>query len=320
MNVFQHRAALALAGFIFSATAVHADRVVLKTGEVFEGKILFSSDKEVAVRLHRGGVVSFRSSRIESVRHDGQPPLIQSSREPLPKPVPDVDLPGTPTLWPARQTSPAGETGALSLSERLGETTTRLDSGSEDDSDLLDDPFDGTSVGFRLYPPLGFVQVERETAAAVFEDPATKANLTVVSYESSDAVEAIKRRAQQAYTEQLEQFRVVRDEQVSDTVAETWRLEVRSVIQGEEIRQIQTFAGTAGRVVVLTYTCAEKDFGKFSPSFDASIESLTVLPPPETPEIDPSSGSEAERAPSRPSPQRSPSEAVMERLRLQLEG
>ena len=75
------RGALAFLVAALLSPASRADMVVLKTGEVFMGKVLRSNADEVSIQLESGGVLSFRSSRVERVSVPGQDPSLEKALE-----------------------------------------------------------------------------------------------------------------------------------------------------------------------------------------------------------------------------------------------
>src|SRR2546426_6872124 len=90
------------------ATPLAADTVVLRTGEVFSGKVLRANQEEVSIQLESGGILSFRANRVGRVRQqgrsvDGSDTIVynaapEPSLEPAPLPAAPASGPGAPPL------------------------------------------------------------------------------------------------------------------------------------------------------------------------------------------------------------------------------
>ncbi len=287
-----HATLLTLTATIVCISSVRADRVELVTGEVFFGDILRADEREVSVRLKGGGVISFTKARVRYYRRnligeDGMRsrPQLDAPREwsndqpaSIPQRKPPVQASGTfPSFDPApvapTQTTTATKAGNTSDGARRLPT----------DPKLVEPRFSDSERSFSIAPPKGFFPGPEHgdaRIAAYFRDLVHQANLTILTYPSSESIEAIKRRAARSYALQVSNFKVVRDQPLVGAPFRAWLFDVKSTLAGESVRQVQIFASNEESVFVLTYSSSARNFEKLRESIAESIRSFEILQTP----------------------------------------
>ncbi len=262
---------------LLAAVPCRADKIELRTGEVFFGDILRANEREVSIRLHGGGILSFRVAQVRSYRkdiRDGNDWKLETHvRTPEPSaPSNYVTLPESDD-----ETDVDRRTG---VGPALPEVRMRDGSPRPPRYDLVDDVIKHAEAGYRVAPPKGFLRKDGALSSSVvgyFEHPVTSANLTVLSYRSDEKIRAIKTRAAESYAEQAQNIHVVRDEPFGGETLAGWIFEVRNRIAGSSVRQIQVFTRRDEWVFVLTYSSPENAFGRYEEAFAESIRSLELV-------------------------------------------
>ena len=253
-----------------------ADRVELKTGEVFFGEILRADKREVSVRLNGGGVISFRMNKVSYFRKNFVVP-----DEWVPTPVLEIDSDFDIDTGPELLTYATSFQGSPSPSSEVKPTKSgiSLNRSAPLDSTLVHDLVTDTTNGFQVAPPRGLLTWEKGDDPSVigyYYDPVTQANLNIVALEpSSESIEVIKKKTSRSYAKRMSSFKVVRDQPLRDVPYDGWLFEVKVELAGVEVHQLHVFAKTRGKSFSLTYSTSIAHFPEFSSAFAESIRSFT---------------------------------------------
>ena len=100
---FLTRALLVAAACLAGTPAGGADRVELKTGDVFSGKILRETRDEVAIQISGGGVLTFKSSLVKRLRRSGADSTEEEAPAPAEKAPQEGGAPGATKREPDPQ-------------------------------------------------------------------------------------------------------------------------------------------------------------------------------------------------------------------------
>jgi hypothetical protein len=259
-----------LGGRVFAA-----DRLELKTGEVFYGKILRHSDKEVSIELASGGVLSFRMESVKRVRKESsdweeEEAVDDKKREP--PPLPPVPPPVPVKQPPPVPVSPPPELPDAPPVEKRPEV--------EDEENVVADSI----RGFAVATPRGFVswpEAQSPSVPLAVRDAIAQSSFTISTYPSEDSVLDIKRNAIRSYTEQFKIFSVHRDEKIekgpTGAEPEAWLIEIQSRLGEVTVWQLQLFTKREGEVFILTYSATEDMYEKSKESFEKSVGTFRFL-------------------------------------------
>ncbi len=257
-----------------------ADRVELKTGEVFFGKILRADRREVSMRLQSGGILSFRRNQVALFRKN-----YVTSDEWIPSPVLPVDDPAfDPQAADPVDTSSGGsptpvETGSSPTPADTEEPDDGISLGSaaELDPALVRPPVEDSRL--RVSPPRCFLDWEPPNGSTLrrFYDPVTQADLDIVDLGTTvETIETIKTKTSRAHARETGTgLRVLQDERVRDVAYEGWYFEFQEEIGETAIRRVWLFARGARSALLLRYSCPEEHYGEFRRPFGESIRSFS---------------------------------------------
>ncbi|MEM7235919.1 MAG: hypothetical protein AAF517_27375, partial [Planctomycetota bacterium] len=245
-----------------------ADRVELKSGEVFFGRILRCVEAEVSIQLESGGILSFRMSQVEEVRQrksetevpvsilddDVDDDVVEELIPELPEPLPvEVQIETAPPPPPKRSTEPNTDetTGAAIRDDRLG---------------------------FSLLPPSGLVSQPQTQNSEVrtFKDPVSNATLTISSYPGDAELLELKKRVAKTYSDQLELLEIERDAPLDRNGYEAWVIQVSGELGGVRMRHLKVLARASEGVVVLSYSATASSWRHHVESFESSVRSLRL--------------------------------------------
>lgn len=268
--------ALTLAGTP-GARAFATDLLELKTGEVFYGKILRHSDKEVSIELASGGVLSFRMESVKRVRNessdsDEEEAVDEKKREtpPLPPVLPPP---------PARKAPPVP---VAAPPERPEAAPIDKKPDVEEEQNVVTDSI----RGFAVATPRGFVswpEAQSPSVPLAVRDAITQSSFTISTYPSEDSVLDIKRNTIRSYTEQFKTFSVHRDEKIekdpTGAEPEAWLIEIQSRLGEVTVWQLQLFTKRDAEVFILTYSATEDMYEKSKQSFEKSVGTFRFLEP-----------------------------------------
>lgn len=274
-----------LVALLVGSLAQGLDRVELKTGEVFYGKILRLHEKEVSLCLSSGGVLSFRSERIQRVRVDGDPErseqwerLTGRREDPPAKERPPTQPLTTPSREPAsigdKVVVPASDASASADAKGSARTTKAAADGALEDRER----------GFAITPPRDYkAWPEAESAAVPLarRDPVTQASLTISTYPSPDPITTVKTATIRAYMEQFKVFWVERDETVEIEGAAgsepAWLVETRSRLGDLSLYQVQVFLKRGQEVFIVTYSGGESFWAAQRADVTKSLKSFRFI-------------------------------------------
>ncbi len=277
---------------VFCCGTLIADRIELKTGEVFFGKILRANRREVSMQLDSGGVLSFRMTQVGYFRKnfvvsDEWSPVLMIDDENLDgfvvQDFDDTSFQGSPST-PVDWRGPDGT--AIKPAGDLNRALVR--------------PAIQASRGFRVSPPRDFLDWENPDSSAVkrFYDPVTQASLDIPDLGPRKAsLKSIQTKITRADAADGNPEReVLKDQQVRDTRYEGWYFEFQEAAGASSTRQIWLFAKGKHGVLLLKYSSPVEFFGEFRRSFAESIRSFSPeeardvepsVTPPEQPEAPP---------------------------------
>lgn len=269
-------AGVIVVGFITSA--LYADRVELKSGEVFIGDILRADADEVSIKLQAGGTISFPMERVEFFRRNFVASTDwDSDEESEDSDSGDVEKESEPVedlVDPVATWTPFAEENVKQQAETDEHEARKVDPLNPK---LVESSVQNQQHGFDLAPPKGFLVWpgdKNSASIAYYRDPVSGANLNVLAASSSESIETIKMGVTRTYREDVFNFRVVRDERLWKVPYDGWLLEVKSELGSDVIHQLQVYAMDKKRVVILTYSTLENGFAALSKSFEESIRSF----------------------------------------------
>jgi hypothetical protein len=283
-----------LAVVVGLATTVSADRLELRTGDVFFGTILRVTEDSVSIQLESGGILSFRTSGVRLIQRKirgtdtseiildrrGDPGEVDdpknASIRPLLSPPPAKDDPAAkePTTSPGHNDGPP-----FSTQPGIGgERTVSRPPGKPLLASRVSSPKHGVSVA----PPRSYAPWDGARSAKVpmaFKNARNGATFVVEWQVSTSSVEEVKNHSLRDYSDRFRVFHVVRDgplpaEGSAGGAPAGWILEVESHVGMLAIRQIQVFYKQKSEVFVLTYSGAAKGFDGLRPAIEASLESF----------------------------------------------
>ena len=269
---------------VFCCGTLLADRVELKTGEVFFGKILRANRREVSMRLESGGILSFRMIQVGFFRKN-----FVASDEWISSPVLLVDDPTSDnygSVDPVDDTSfQSSPSTPVDTQEPVG---IALGPTADIDLSLVRPPVEAPQ-GFRVSPPRVFLDWEKPGGSSVkrFYDPVTQASLDIVDLgPKKGSLASIKTETARAHAaDATTGLEVLQDQPVRDAPYEGWYFKFQQMVDGGSNDQIWLFVKGRNKVVVLKYSCPAKHFEAFRRSFAESIRSFS---PTETQDVEPS--------------------------------
>jgi hypothetical protein len=286
--------ALGFAAAVLVTASLLADRVVLTSGEVLDGKVVRLHDREVSIRLHSGGVLSFRASQLRLVRLEHKNGTFSTriyqkdersaapSGPPEPPPAAGSGAPSARKAGPPRDlvSLPPPAAGA-----REAPSPRPPPQAAPPPPELLAVTAAGAITDdqrrFRVVPPPGLLKAppspgEPEVVHS-YHDPFTHTTFTVAAYSSGDPLVEIKRKVASSYSNQFNSFRVIREKQLEGTPYEGWLVEVKSELGDVAMHQMQLFARSGPDVLILTYSAAEEQWPRYHDSFQQSMDSFALL-------------------------------------------
>jgi hypothetical protein len=254
-----------------------ADTVILRTGEIFSGTILRANREEVSIQLDSGGVMSFRSQRVERVVKRGS--VIQYNQSPVKGPAKKAEpaegegegLPLT-TVRP-----PPSELSGFPLHAEKPDSA-----GAPKAAEQMPSRFTDPAEGYSLTTPPGFRSWNSDLPLVqrAFRQPGVLANLTIAFHETEENLEAIKndilkllsRRGNVKLIRQLPQA-------VSGARnGEGWLLEMDDSSGTVSVRQLQLLTKKGRKFYAITYSAAANHFPRLVPGFEASARSFRFEP------------------------------------------
>ena len=291
-----------------------ADTLVLRTGEVLTGKILRATDDEVSIELESGGVLSFRTSRIEKLRRfgpTGYSEQVYTNTEDgsaAGKGRREAVRGGTAGQGGSGQNPPGPEEDLSSFPLHARRAPSAASPAPLSDGRSAAWVRD-TAKGYSILPPPGFkpwADPKLPPSLRGFMDPVTQSNLTISTYESDQDLDAIKdgivgvlpRHSKAKVVHQ------VRRDVPGPDGYEGWLLSLENTISDTVVHQLQLIAKDRKRVFIVTFSAAGRAFSSFSRAFEESLDSFRVSSdePPRLTGADPGNPGfdEEEEAPSEP--------------------
>jgi hypothetical protein len=269
---------LLCAVLLYPSHPARADRIELRTGQVFTGKLLRLTDGEVSIRLDSGGTMTFRLSGVRSVSRadedEGSILVYGKDRE-----DPDASLGpnGTILATPKAPEDQGKGAAPLNVLRREGDATEpRVRSGQRGEV-VVSVP----KHHFALTPPRGFVAwPEGTTGGAVlaYREPATQSTFLVTVQATKEDLERVKKSALRAYAEQFPTFHVIEDEAIGpkedSAPPQAWRLEIETRLEGAPFRQMQVYRKRGSEVVVVSCAAAARDAERLREAFEESLQSF----------------------------------------------
>jgi hypothetical protein len=302
-KLWQPIAVIVAAGFSSTwPVPAAADTVVLKTGEVFNGRVLRVTKDEVSIQLDSGGILSFRLGRVDRIRQPD--PVRGGSREYIVKDhdgagessdpagagekAKDAGAPGSagdkvgpPQVSGPKEEGPTGHREALSgfplhaLRAPSAAPPASVTGWTGPTKVLVPDK------GYSIVPPPGFETWSDPKLPPVlrgFIDPLTQANITVSVYDSDEPLDRIKEGIVALLSRQS-RSKVVREERREVSGPEGykgWYISMETPISGTTVEQVQLIAKSARKVFVVTCSAAVRKEINFDRAFDACLDSFRI--------------------------------------------
>ena len=292
---------------VFCFGTLFADRIELKTGEVFFGKILRANRREVSMQLDNGGVLSFRMTQVGYFRKN----FVASDEWSPVLVIDDANLDG----FVVQDFDDTSFQGSPSTPVDLRDPDGTAIKPAGDLNRALVRPAIQASRGFRVSPPRDFLDWENSDGSAVkrFYDPVTQARLDITDLGPRKAsLESIKTKITRVRAADATPGReVLKDQQVRDARYEGWYFEFQEAAGGSSTHQIWLFAKGKHGVLLLKYSCPEEHYEEFRRSFAESIRSFS---PTETGDFDPESITPPEQ-PEKPPEDVDPAEELLRLLK-----
>ena len=269
---------------VFCCGTLFADRIELKTGDVFFGDILRANRREVSIRLESGAVLSFRMAQVGYFRKN-----FVTSEEWIPSPFLAIDDPILDSHFSHFVVDPVDDTSFQGSPSTLVDAREPVGIALEPtagmDLSLVRAPIKA-SRDFRVSPPRVFLDWEKPGGSSVkrFYDPVTQASLDITDLgRAKGSLESIKTKNARAHAAIGRE--VLQDQRVRDAPYEGWYFEFREEVDGASTHQIWLFAKGRNKVLLLKYSCPEEHFEEFRRSFAESIRSFS---PRGTRDVEPS--------------------------------
>jgi hypothetical protein len=336
-------AAAGLLVLAWSPDCLRADTVVLRTGEVFSGRILRASSEEVSIQLESGGIVSFRANRVEQIRQlnqkdggsdtilyntPGKPPAPE--RTPGPDPALTVRPVDPPSPRPEPQSSPP-DLSSFPLHARRaagpGPSAGGAAAAKPEPPAVASRRVHDASNGYSLVPPLGFKPMSDPRLPAGhrgFLEPATQANITVNIYDSQESLDQIKDSIVTLLPRRTS-GKVVREsrrELAGPGGYQGWLLEIENTVSDTNVRQLEFLVKSGGKIYIVTCSATAKNYPRVQQAFEGAVESFRLeVAKPEDGDLPPQVQSYLKKSQEQEAtpPSESPSRINPERFKPQIE-
>jgi hypothetical protein len=267
---------------------------------VLYGTVLRDNSHEVSIKLHSGGLLSFRRSQVRQVRLGATselraraeaaesaaptPPLFRrpgslgASGAVTPRP-PAIDPRSlAPTPEPA---PPAASSIAASAPRAAAAGPTSVPTSREPASD--------PESRFSIVPPAGLLRettLSDNVAILSFRDPLTQASCVVSRFPADLSLVELKKKVTASYAGVTQNLRVREDSAFAGGDFDGWRVEFESQVGDLALHQMQVFARKDDMVVMVTYSCTAPLWDHYRASFEESATSLRFTAPLPAPEAD----------------------------------
>ncbi len=272
------------------------DKIELKTGDVFYGKILRFEKAEISIQLESGGIISFRTNQIHKLRWKSRPKLLDHPLEEYEEDfLREIDARTTqpphrlvkesrskpeekdPPSQPATQRPPASAPSPAATDPAPSEALDSPVANGVTGRSIVD-----PKHGFSVSPPGGFIKTQADKESDIvlsFRDPLTQASFIVAAYPIDASVVEIKEKVTRSYTGRIQGCKVERDEKVSGTNYTGWlvELKIKSRLGNITVQQLQLFVRSKDEVLVLTYSTSEQLWRHYKDSYQTSLSSLTLI-------------------------------------------
>ena len=296
--------ALSASILLCAARPASADTVVLRTNEVFSGRILRATPEEVSIQLDSGGILSFRANRIESIRRlsrNGDGPI-----ETFYNKGPEAQGGGSSVVSGESGTSGRKEEPHPELTAPASQPGGKADSGPKELSSfplhakkapaaaapvMTLEPRDVSRIrdgakGYSIVPPPGFKPWSDPKLPGMlrgFMDPATQATLVVSGYDSDESLDEIKEGIVRLLPRHSN-AKVVREARKNvpgPCGFSGWVLSMENTISETTVNQLQLLAKEGSRIFIITYSASARNYPSFVKVFEESLNSFRIERSPE---------------------------------------
>jgi len=244
--------------------------VVLRTGEIFSGTVLRANRDEVSIQLDSGGVMSFRSQRVERVIRRGA--VIEYNAPVAAKP------PGAAegaNKGPASESSrpPPSELSSFPLHAEMPDP-----SGDPKAGPASGTRFSDSGEGYSLTLPARFRPWDANLPLVqrAFRNAGQMANLTISLNETEESLEDIKNGIVKLLAKRSG-VKLVRQSPhpvLGAKNGEGWILEVDDSSAAVSVRQVQLLTKKGRKFFVITWSASSRDFAALAKVFEASARSF----------------------------------------------
>jgi len=266
-----------------------ADSIVLKSGEVFVGRLLRMDDSEASIQLRSGGVLSFRSYRIARIRKRSRPGHPGAEyifgEHGLERNDGLVPVAKKPKEEPGKSGSPAsgvepGKAGEGKKAPDLSDFPLHAQKSPEKISPP-DPRIKDMEKGYSLIPPPGFkpwVDPKLTSITRGFIDPATQSNLTITSFDTRQDLDTIKDGIVLGLPQKRKSkvVRASRHDLEGPRGYRGWMLSIENSLSSNLIHQLQLLAKSGDRVYMVTYSASARSYPTFARAFRESLETFRI--------------------------------------------
>lgn len=276
--------AFCVTAFMTTPTLDAKDFVTLRSGELFTGRVLRVSNREVSIQLDSGAFVSFQKQRVKKVQRylPGQD---------LPE---IIDFDEVTDLEPAQPETGAADRSPISPISPIRSTESEVETSSENPgligSALSKDPPTGyldvavsdSDREWTFRVPSGFEPWHPDARTEIVEawiDPVTQAIITISVHPRIGTGEDYRSLTLGALQRKL-QPRIFRDQPIKDREdAEKpngWLLDTEQSIAGNATRQLHLFVNRESETYILRCSSPAEIFKKYVDHFEECVRSFQI--------------------------------------------